>query len=134
MSDVVTWMREYSPPIAQRYALITGLLTRLEKVATNLNRQRNGLPVPSGFQLGNEIVPLTEIFEDIAINRLLLGDQYHDLFVSLARVTLRGANARDDAEWAELGAKRDELQRQLREAADRDFHISRISFEFPQPA
>lgn len=179
MTELISWMKEYSPPIvlalaglaaiifvlqkvvekaietsfeqkkkdfelflerrstfwekvlAERYTLVTGLLTRLEKIATNLNRIRTNHPVPSGFKQGNEIVPLTEVFEDIEIHRLLLSDHYHDLFYSLARLTLDIANATDNAAWAELGAKRSELHKRVRHAADQDFHISQISFESP---
>jgi hypothetical protein len=65
--------------LSDRFALITGISTRLERVMTNLNRLRSGQPAPDGFMKQNEIVPLTEIFEDVSVNRLDLGEDFHGL-------------------------------------------------------
>jgi hypothetical protein len=113
--------------LTERYLLIGGLLARLERIATNLNRQRSNRPVPESFQRGNEIVPLTEVFEDLEIHRLILGDQYYALFLDLARSTLALANVRADDEWSRVGQRRAEVQKQVRQLADTDFQISTIS-------
>lgn len=175
MNELVTWMKEYSPPIVlllaalyavifvlqktveraieasfdakkkeielllgrqsafkdkvlmERFTLIGGMLARLERVTTNLNRLRTNTPVVDGFQRGNEIVPLTEVYEDLEIHRLLLGDRYHTLFHHLAEITLELANATSEDEWSRLGKKRSALQEELRELADSDFRVSTTS-------
>jgi hypothetical protein len=179
MTELITWAKEYSPPIAfamaglaaaiyvlklvveksietsferrkkefelflqrrsgfwdkvlsERYLLITSLNSRLQKVRTNLNRSRTNHPIPDGFMRGSEIVPLTEIFEDIEIHRLILGERYYELFAALARHTLELANVPDETAWDEVGASVHELETKLRDAADKDFHISQISLDAP---
>ena|SRR5687768_2767358 len=113
--------------LSERYALIVGLFARIERIVTNLNRLRSGNPVPDGFQRGNEIVALTEVYEDLQIHRLVIGDRYHDLFLQLAHIALKLANTKDDVGWQKLGIERDSLQKQVRELADADSGISGTS-------
>src|SRR5438034_9045146 len=44
--------------LSDRFALITGLAARLERVMTNLNRLKSGYPTPDGFVKQNEIILL----------------------------------------------------------------------------
>lgn len=96
-----------------------------------LNRLRHGKPIPKEFLRDNEVVPLTELFEDISINRLALGERFYELFRELARLTLELAKtARSDAnEWDKCQAPIFEIQQDIREAAEKAFHLSKISFE-----
>src|SRR2546430_7372581 len=85
--------------LSDRFALITGLAARLERVMTNLNRLKSGYPTPDGFVKQNEIIPLTEIFEDVKIHRLVLGDDFYTLFLKQAEVVLEAANAPSFEDW-----------------------------------
>jgi hypothetical protein len=57
--------------LSDRFALVTGLSARLERVMTNLNRLRSGQHPPDGLLRHRDIVPLTEIFEDLTVHRLV---------------------------------------------------------------
>jgi len=98
---------------------------RLERVMTNLNRVRHGQQV-QGFMKQNEIVPLTEIFEDLEIHRLVLGEDFYRLFSKQARLALRAANARSPEDWAESGEEWDRLREEIRSAVEAVFGISQI--------
>lgn len=112
--------------LADRFALITGLSARLEKVMTNLNRIRSGQPFPDGFMQQNEVVPLTEIFEDLSVHRLILGEDFHDLFWRKSQLALKAANTLEPQEWADVGKDWIRLQQEIRVAAEGSFGISRI--------
>ncbi|HEU0299635.1 MAG TPA: hypothetical protein VFR37_09280 [Longimicrobium sp.] len=111
--------------LIDRYTLITGLSERLQRVMTNLNRIRHGKPVPEGFMVQNELPTLTEIFEDLEIQRVVLGDEFHQMFLRQAQIALHFANApkgQEDPitqEWLKV------LQ-QTREAVEQTFRISQI--------
>src|SRR5918992_5048596 len=89
--------------LSDRFALISGLSARLERVMTNLNRLRSGQPAPDGFMKQNEIVPLTEIFEDVSIHRLVLGEDFYRLFSKQAEFALKAANLSSSEDWRETG-------------------------------
>jgi hypothetical protein len=120
--------------LSDRYTLIGGLLARLERVSTNLNRLRSEAPVVDGFKRGNEIVPLTEVYEDLEIHWLVLGDRYHELFHRLADTTLALANTTSETEWSRLVQERSGLRKQLRELADADFRVSATSLHVSETA
>lgn len=107
--------------LTERYSLISSLLGRLERVRTNLNRRRQGLPVPDGVFRGTDIVPLTELFEDLEIHRHVLGERYYELFAQLANLTLELANTSD---WREPGVRLTALREEIRQLTDDDFDIS----------
>jgi len=112
--------------LAERFALVTGLSARLERILTNLNRRRSGHPLPEGFLQNGEIVPLTEVFEEIAIHRLLLGEEFHALFLKHASHALAIANSSTDEAWQQRGHEREVLLDELRLAAEAAFGISQI--------
>ena len=60
--------------LLERFERINGFNEKLMRVMTNLNRMRSGQSAPENFISHNEVVPLTEIFEDLEIHRLLLGE------------------------------------------------------------
>jgi hypothetical protein len=111
--------------LSDRFALITELSARLEHVVTNLNRLRSGQPTPDGFMKQNEIVPLTEIFEDIEIHQLVLGEEFHRLFLKQAQFTLKVANIStvSPEDWSEEWVR---LRQDIRLAAETAFGISQI--------
>ena len=110
--------------LTDRYLAITGTMASLEHIATNLNRRRKGAPVPDGFLRGEEVVPLTTVFENLEIHRVVLGDRYYQSFQQLAKITLRLADAKELSEWNELITERDDVRATLRGMADEDFAIS----------
>ncbi len=111
--------------LADRYAMVMNLAARLERVATILNRRRSQRAVPDGFQVGNEIVPLTEIFEELLIQRLTLGEEFHRVLVWKANLALAMANA-SDPELQALQKKWAACHDDLRRVTDQAFAISQI--------
>jgi hypothetical protein len=112
--------------LSDRFALITGLSARLERVMTNLNRLRSGQQPPDGFMRQNEIVPLTEIFEDVTVHRLVLGEDFYGLFSRQAQLALKAANVASSEEWRSSGEEWARLREELRLAAEAAFGISKI--------
>ena len=54
----------------------------------------------------NRIRPLErEIFEDVSIHRLVLGEDFHRLFVKQAQLALKTANAASPEDWRKSGDK-----------------------------
>ncbi len=128
--------------LTSRYALVTDLSSRLERLMTNLNRIRHGQEIPDGFQVKNEIVPLTEIYEDLNINRLQLTEDFHALFLDKANLALRTSQmaflersaaakkepgGADGARWSQIAAEWQRLSDQIRQAVDRHFKLSEIT-------
>jgi hypothetical protein len=112
--------------LADRFALVTTFAARLERVATNLNRIQAGQPAPDGFMREGEIVPLTEIFEDLEIQRLVLGEEFYDPFARQAQLAWRIANTQDPQEREQCGAAWVQLREEIRSAAEEVFAITRI--------
>lgn len=112
--------------LTERFALVTSLSARLEKVMTNLNRIRSGQPVPAGFMKQNEIVPLTKIFEELSVHRLVLTEDFHGLFWKKAQLALKAANAQNAEEWQKIGDEWLRLQEEVRVVAEAAFGISKI--------
>jgi hypothetical protein len=112
--------------LSDRFALITGLSARLERVMTNLNRVRSGQQAPDGFMRENEIIPLTEIFEDLEIHRLVLGDDFYRIFSTQALLALKAANLSSSEDWRDSGQEWARGREELRGAAEAAFGISKI--------
>ena len=95
---------------------------------TNLNRLHSGLPAPDGFMKQNEIVPLTEIFEDIEIHRLVLGEDFHRLFSKQAQFALKVANVSRSSpeDWRKGVEEWARLRQEVGLAAEAAFGISKI--------
>jgi hypothetical protein len=79
--------------LLDRYMAIRDLQLRLEKVMTDLNRQRHGQEV-AGLVENGEVVRLTEAFELLNVNKMLLTQKFYNLFLSKAQLALRFANER----------------------------------------
>lgn len=112
--------------LSERFALITGMSARLERVMTNLNRLRSDQQAPDGFMQQNEIVPLTEIFEDLEVHRLVLGEDFHRLFSKQARLALQAANANSTDDWRGNAEQWARVREEVRQAAEAAFGISKI--------
>ncbi|MFL6237107.1 MAG: hypothetical protein ACJ76N_28515 [Thermoanaerobaculia bacterium] len=116
--------------LSDRFSLIIGLSTRLERIMTNLNRRRAGQTIPDGFINLNEIVPLTEIFEDLIVHRLVLAEQFYDLFRRKAELASRAANinAQNEQEWSSIAKEWEGLRGEARAATEEAFGISKIKW------
>ena len=112
--------------LSDRFALISGLSARLERVMTNLNRIRSGQQAPDGFMRENEILPLTEVFEDLEIHRLVLGEDFYRLFSRQAQLALKAANLSNLEDWRNSGQEWARGREELRLAAEAAFGISKI--------
>jgi hypothetical protein len=112
--------------LSDRFALITGLSARLERVMTTLNRARSGQQAPNGFMSNNEIVPLTEVFEDLEVHRLVLGEDFYSLFSGQAELALKAANLSSLEDWRNSGQEWARGREELRLAAEAAFGISKI--------
>lgn len=113
--------------LLDRFALITSFASRLEKIMTNLNRLRSGKPV-EGFMGQGEIIPLTEVYEDLRQNRIVLTEDFYEIFLNKVKLALRAANATDDIEWKNCSEEWIKLQEDLRLNVERVFKISEIKW------
>jgi hypothetical protein len=113
--------------LTERFPRITEQSSRLEKVMTNLNRLRHNNPVPEGFQKGNEIVPLTEIYEDLSTLPTLT-EGFYELFVKKADLAWSAASAQSQDEWNGIAPEWGRVDEQIRAAVERTFNLSEIKF------
>ena len=90
--------------LLDQYTTVGELLGRMVRVTTDLNRRAHGVDV-EGLYHGNELVPLTAVYEDLSSKRYLLGERFHPLLLQLANTVLALANARDDAQSKQLQAR-----------------------------
>jgi len=113
--------------LTERFEKVIDLSARLERVMTNLNRIKSDQPVPDGFIKNGEVIPLTEIYEELSIYRIILTEDFYWLFTRKVKLALKKANSlysneRDDEielEWSSLNDK-------LRSIMDRDFGLNKI--------
>lgn len=112
--------------LIERFELVASLYARLQRVMTITNRIRSGQPVPDGFLSHGELVPLTEIFEEIEIGRLRLGEELRNQMESLAQAALTAANASEDDEWNRATKEWFRLTEQLRGRVEADFGLASI--------
>ena len=114
--------------LSDRFSLIVAFSSRLERVLTNLNRLRSGQAAPEGLMRQNEIVPLTEIFEDLSVHRLVLGEVFHGLFLKQAQLALNVANTSSGEEWKALADEWTGTQQAIRREVEAAFGISGIKW------
>lgn len=114
--------------LTDRYEIFVDLLTRLSQIATNINRIRHGSEI-EGFMSGNEIVPLTAVYEELNIRKILLGEKLHDALREGANIALHMANYKSLSadQYLELESKWLGLHEgRIRIAAEEEFGMSRI--------
>lgn len=115
--------------LLDRYTVIRELQTRIGRVMTDLNRHRHGTVV-EGLLRDGDIVPLTEIFELLAVNRYLITDRFHKILWDQSQLLIRLGNAGDDA--AAVAAIQGEYLRLLDvfyDAMNQVFGIDKIAWE-----
>jgi hypothetical protein len=113
--------------LLDQYKMVVDLETNIMTISTNLNRLRSGTQIPE-FIVDGDIVPLTRVFEQLAINRWLLRDQFHSLFLHQARLLLAIANERDAGLLRKLLGEWEQSVTNFSEAMDRVFKISTITW------
>ena len=111
--------------LLDRFELVSALSSRLERIMTDLNRVRHGkAPSTENFLVDDELVPLTEVFEDLQVHRLVLGERFHTILYAMAQLALRAGTVDDAAlrtEWASARTA-------LFDAGEDTFGISQITF------
>ena len=112
--------------LTERFALVTDLSARLQRLMTDHNRIRSGQPVPEGFYSGGEVVPLTRIYEDLEIHRLVLTEEFHGLFLEKANLARRTIDTDDPQEYERLKQQWVRSNDEVRAHAEKVFGIGRI--------
>ncbi|AFD06113.1 hypothetical protein [Solitalea canadensis] len=109
--------------LMDRYLMIRELQTKIGIVLTNLKRVKNGTKL-EGFIVNNDIVPLTEVFESLAVNKYLITDKFHRIFWEQSQIALQFANETNEAKMKELGDNYlnlvDELYKEMNEMFELD--------------
>jgi hypothetical protein len=113
--------------LLDRYTMTRDLESRIQRVMTDLNRRRQGIAV-EGLMRGNDIVPLTEVYELLANNRYLIAERFHDILQAQCRLALDFANENDPKKVAELGTRYGGLLDDLGEAMNAEFGLDKIAW------
>lgn len=103
--------------------MVMSLETLLQRVMTNLNCMKSGQPAPECFMKHNEIIPLTEIFEELTVHRLILTEDFYVLLRRKAELALQVAETN---EWEEALSEWDSHSDKMQRLIDRDFGLSKI--------
>lgn len=114
--------------LLDRYLVIRELQTKIGTVMTNLNRIRHGGTV-EGFIVNQDIVPLTEVFELLAVNKYLITDTFHDIFWQQAQIALQVANSRDEQEQKQLADQYVALLEKFYAEMNAMFRLEKIKWE-----
>ena len=112
--------------LTDRYVAFSDLFLRLQRITTTLNRARNGQALPDGFLVGNDVVPLTEVYEELNAREMLLGPRLHASLTGAARAALDLANARSSDDWPAVETAWVQAAEQLKAAADEEFGLGTI--------
>jgi hypothetical protein len=114
--------------LLDRYKVVRDVERRIQKAATDLNRMRSGIEV-KGLMNGPDIVPLTEAFEELNINRFLLPRGLYELLARQAHLILSRANERDAERARELDREYLDSQEKFIAAMNREFEISKVTYD-----
>jgi hypothetical protein len=114
--------------LLDRYALIRELQTKIGNVTTNINRIRNGGKI-EGFIVNNDIVPLTEIFELLAVNKYLITKEFHDIFWQQSQIALGLVNEKDINKLKQLEANYVELMERFYQEMNNMFDLDKIKWK-----
>lgn len=80
--------------LIERYAVLRDLNSRLMKIVTDINRVHHGQQVENLF-VGHDMVPLTEVFKLIDLNRYLIPPPFHVILEKQSQVALEFYKSRD---------------------------------------
>jgi len=95
---------------------------------TDLNRLRHETSV-EGLIRNHDIVPLTEVFELLAVNKYLITERFHKILWDQSQILIRIANAKDPKTVAALQAEYIKLLESFYEVMNDVFGIDKITWE-----
>jgi len=114
--------------LAERYGMVTDFAERLERLATQLHRERQGQPAGEVLRQGQDLVPLTDIHVELSVHRLVLGEALFTAFDGQAKLLLEIARASTPEEYRPLGERWIAAREAVRREAEEQFGISEIRF------
>ncbi|MGH8652276.1 MAG: hypothetical protein ACREYE_08905 [Gammaproteobacteria bacterium] len=107
-----------------QYNLLVDLQGRVERVMTDLNRQRKGIHV-EGLIVGNGIVPLTKFFELLASNKSLATEQFYNILWDEGQLAIKFVE--DDETATTIGRIYQELRENFHVQMNEVFSLDKIS-------
>lgn len=119
--------------LTERYDTVSALLSRLTRIASDIRRLRQGIPV-DGLMRGNDIVPLTEVYEDLAARRHVLTERFHPNFNALATLLIDLAKANTAEELKEIEKAYQRLLTAIQTDMEDVFGLSDILWPDAKPA
>ena len=111
----------------ERYKLVCEFAQRLSQITTDLNRAYHGRQIEGLFD-GNEVVPLTAVFEDLAAKKFQLSEQFHRYIYRQAQVVLSLANLEDKENRRDIESKYLHNLARLTEMANAEFGTDKVSW------
>ncbi len=114
--------------LLDRYSIIRELQTKIGNVMTNLNRIRHGMKI-EGFIVDNDIIPLTEVFELLALNKHLITKKFHNIFWQQSQIAKGFANEKDELHLKQLEAKYLELLEKFYSEMNDMFDLEKIKWK-----
>jgi hypothetical protein len=114
--------------LLERYKLISEFAYRLSRIMTDLNRAWSGQTVPGLFN-GNEVVPLTAVYEELAVKAFQLSSKFHRFFLEQADIALRVAQATTATARLPLQEQYGKNLVLLNEMVNADFGTDEVSWD-----
>jgi hypothetical protein len=116
--------------LMDRYTVFIDVTTRIARISTDLNRLRHGNPVPENLIEGNEVVPLTAVYEDLSIHEMVLGEALASELRHNADLVLEFANynSLSEPQQREHNMRLEKCHARLRELANEEFGLDKITW------
>lgn len=114
--------------LLDRYSILHELQTKIGNVITNINRTRLGVKI-EGFIVNNDIVPLTEVFELLAVNKYLITEKFYDIFLQQSQTALRFSNEKDIVAAKQIENKYFELVEEFYKEMNDMFDLEKIRYK-----
>jgi hypothetical protein len=114
--------------LLDRYTIIRDIHMRLTKVMTNINRTRSGAKV-EGLVKNGDIVPLTEVFEILSVNKYLITERIHKILWDKGQIAIKFFNAQDKTALDRIAADSQRLEDEFSRAMNDVFGIEKITWE-----
>lgn len=115
--------------LTERWTAVNAIVAAIQRIFTNLNRIRHGEPAPDGFRgAKGDVAPLTTVFEDLEINRLVIGEALHGILYARALLALDFGNAWSDGAVDAVTKALEENTLRLREEMSRAFPLAEARF------
>ncbi|MCF3131964.1 hypothetical protein [Streptomyces olivochromogenes] len=115
--------------LEDRFRLFNDIVTRLVRITTDLNRVRRGRDATQEpFLQDGELFPLTQVFEDCELHRLVLGEELYAVLINAARVVLQLVQADSEEQYRTLGGAWIQVLDKVRKVGEENFGLSRIKW------